>query len=96
MTTAPAIRLMPARCFSRKPPTKLAAIPNVNYRPISEVRFTVFQSFEFNNSRIFQSGSAQEYLQSLVRQGINITDLVRQLRFARRGPGQHDRVEAEL
>ncbi len=59
--------------------TKLAAIPNVNYRPVSELSFTVFQSFEFNNSRIFQSGSAQEYLQSLVRQGVNITDLVRQL-----------------
>jgi outer membrane protein insertion porin family len=59
--------------------TKLAAIPNVNFRPASELSFSFFQSFEFNNSRIFQSGSAQEYLRSLVRQGINITDLVRQL-----------------
>jgi outer membrane protein insertion porin family len=59
--------------------TKIAAIPNVNYRPISEVQFTFFQSFEFNNSRIFQAGSTQDYLQSLVFRGINITDLVRQL-----------------
>jgi outer membrane protein insertion porin family len=59
--------------------TKLAAIPNVNYRPLSELQFTFFQSFEFNNSRIFQSGSARDYLQSLLVQGINITDLVRQL-----------------
>jgi outer membrane protein insertion porin family len=59
--------------------TKLALIPNVNVRPVTEVQVTLFQSFEFNNSRIFQSGSAQEYLRSLQRQGINITDLVRQL-----------------
>jgi outer membrane protein assembly factor BamA len=59
--------------------TKLAMIPNVNYRPVSELQLTFFQSFEFNNSRIFQSGSAQEYLQSLLLQGLNITDLVRQL-----------------
>jgi outer membrane protein assembly factor BamA len=59
--------------------TKLAAIPNVNYRPVNELQFTLFQSFEFNNSRIFQSGSAQEYLRSLLFQGVNITDLVRQL-----------------
>ncbi len=59
--------------------TKIAAIPNVNYRPASEVQLTFFQSFEFNNSRIFQSGSANEYLASLLRQGRNITDLVRQL-----------------
>ncbi len=42
--------------------TKIAAIPNMNYRPVSEVQITLFQSFEFNNSRIFQSGSASEYL----------------------------------
>jgi len=59
--------------------TKIAAIPNVNYRPASDVQITLFQSFEFNNSRIFQSGSANEYLASLLRQGRNITDLVRQL-----------------
>ena len=59
--------------------TKLAAIPNVGYRPINEVQLTLFQSFEFNNSRIFQSGSALEYLQSQIAQGVNITDLVRQL-----------------
>jgi len=59
--------------------TKLALIPNVSYRPVTEVQLTFFQSLEFNNSRIFQSGSAQEYLRSLVRQGVNITDLVRQL-----------------
>jgi outer membrane protein assembly factor BamA len=59
--------------------TKIAAIPNMNYRPVSELQFTFFQSFEFNNSRIFQSGSANEYLTALLRQGVNITDLVRQL-----------------
>ena len=59
--------------------TKLALIPNVNYRPVNEVQLTFFQSFEFNNSRIFQSGSTQDYLLSLIKQGVNITDLVRQL-----------------
>lgn len=59
--------------------TKLALIPNINYRPLSQVQLTFFQSAEFNNSRIFQSGSTQEYLQSLQAQGINITDLIRQL-----------------
>jgi outer membrane protein insertion porin family len=59
--------------------TKIAAIPNVNYRPLNEVQLTFFQSFEFNNSRIFQTGSANEYLTALLRQGVNITDLVRQL-----------------
>lgn len=59
--------------------TKLAAIPNVNYRPVGEVQLTMFQSFEFNNSRIFQLGSVQEYLASLASQGVNTIDLVRQL-----------------
>jgi outer membrane protein insertion porin family len=59
--------------------TKIAAIPNVNYRPFGELQFTFFQSFEFNNSRIFQSGSANDYLAALLRRGVNITDLVRQL-----------------
>jgi outer membrane protein assembly factor BamA len=59
--------------------TKLAAIPNINYRPINEVQFTLFQSFEFNNSRIFQQGSIPEYLEALAQQGVNINDLVRQL-----------------
>lgn len=59
--------------------TKIAAIPSVNYRPVSDVQLTAFQSFEFNNSRIFQSGSANEYLVAMLRQGVNITDLVRQL-----------------
>lgn len=59
--------------------TKIAAIPSVNYRPASELQFSFFQSFEFNNSRIFQSGSANDYLRALLGQGRNITDLVRQL-----------------
>src|SRR5690606_24284479 len=59
--------------------TKIAAIPNINYRPVSEVQLSFFQSFEFNNSRIFQQGTIQEYLASLDRQGRNITDFVRQL-----------------
>lgn len=59
--------------------TKMAVIPNVNYRPLSAVQLTFFQSFEFNNSRIFRSGSTQEYLVSLLQQNVNITDLVRQL-----------------
>lgn len=59
--------------------TKAALIPNVNYRPINEVQFTLFQSFEFNNSRIFKAGSTEEYLKSLLRQNVNITNLVRQL-----------------
>jgi outer membrane protein assembly factor BamA len=59
--------------------TKLAAIPNIGFRPVPELQFTLFQSFEFNNSRIFQSGSVREYLVNQQAQGVNITDLVRQL-----------------
>jgi len=59
--------------------TKLAAIPNINYRPVNEVQITLFQSVEFNNSRIFRGGSSEEYLLSLQRHGIGTTDLQRQL-----------------
>ena len=59
--------------------TKLAAIPNANWRPISEFQITIFNSFEFNNSRIFQAGSIDAYLRSLAAQNFNTTDLVRQL-----------------
>lgn len=59
--------------------TKLAAVPNINYRPINEVQLTLFQSFEFNNSRIFQTGSIDDYIASLRAQGFNTTDIVRQL-----------------
>ena len=59
--------------------TKIAAIPNINYRPVTQIQLTFFQSFEFNNSRIFQSGTIQDYLVALQRQGRNVTDLVRQL-----------------
>lgn len=59
--------------------TKLAAVPNIGYRPVSEVQITLFNSFEFNNSRIFQTGSIDEYITGLARQGINTTDIVRQL-----------------
>ena len=60
--------------------TKLAAVPNVNWRPVNEFQITLFQSFEFNNSRIFRGGGNAEYLSSLAAQGFNITDLARQLR----------------
>ncbi len=59
--------------------TKLAAVPNVNWRPINEFQITLFQSFEFNNSRIFGGQSRDAYLTSLRDQGFNITDLARQL-----------------
>ena len=59
--------------------TKLAAVPNVNWRPVSEFQITLFQSFEFNNSRIFGAGSINDYLTSLLAQNFNITDLQRQL-----------------
>jgi outer membrane protein assembly factor BamA len=59
--------------------TKLAAIPNINYRPLAPIQFSFFQSFEFNNSRIFRAGGADEYLKAQLQQGRNITDLVRQL-----------------
>ncbi|HEY8076366.1 MAG TPA: POTRA domain-containing protein [Labilithrix sp.] len=59
--------------------TKIAAIPNINYRPILPLQFTLFQSFEFNNSRIFQGGSIDAYLKGLAAQGFNTTDLQRQL-----------------
>ncbi len=59
--------------------TKLAAVPNVNWRPINEFQISLFQSFEFNNSRIFGSQSIVEYLQSLQRQNFNTADLQRKL-----------------
>ncbi len=59
--------------------TKVAAIPSVTYRSSSEFQVSLFPSVEFNNSRIFQSGSANEYLTALLRQGLTITDIVRQL-----------------
>jgi outer membrane protein insertion porin family len=59
--------------------TKLAAIPNINWRPINEFQITLFQSFEFNNTRIFQAGTIEEYLRSVQQEGFNITDLGRQL-----------------
>jgi outer membrane protein assembly factor BamA len=59
--------------------TKLAAVPNINWRPVGEFQVTLFNSFEFNNSRIFRSGSIDAYLRSLATQGFNTTDLVRQL-----------------
>jgi outer membrane protein assembly factor BamA len=59
--------------------TKLAAIPNLNWRPINEFQVTLFNSFEFNNSRIFQAGTIDAYLRSLAQQNFNTTDLVRQL-----------------
>ena len=59
--------------------TKLAAIPNISWRPVGEFQATLFNSFEFNNSRIFQEGSIDAYLQSLVAQNRDVTNLVRQL-----------------
>ncbi len=59
--------------------TKFAAIPNVNWRPIKELQITLFQSVEFNNSRIFGAESISEYLESLRLKGVNTTDLRRQL-----------------
>lgn len=59
--------------------TKLAAIPNINWRPVNEFQITLFNSFEFNNSRIFQAGTIDAYLRTLAQQGFNTTDLVRQL-----------------
>ncbi len=59
--------------------TKVAAIPNINWRPVSQFQATLFNSFEFNNSRIFQAGTIDAYLRSLAQQGFNTTDLVRQL-----------------
>ncbi|MBX3186064.1 MAG: BamA/TamA family outer membrane protein [Labilithrix sp.] len=59
--------------------TKVAAIPNINYRPTNDFQITLFQSFEFNNVRIFQEGNITDYLLSRAQQGVNTTDLVRQL-----------------
>lgn len=59
--------------------TKLAAIPNISYHPVNEIQLTFFQSVELNNSRIFQTGSIDEYIRSLALQGINTTNIVRQL-----------------
>lgn len=57
--------------------TKIAAIPNISYRPINELQMTLFQSFEFNNTRIFQGGNSEEYIRERSRQGFNTTDLQR-------------------
>jgi outer membrane protein assembly factor BamA len=59
--------------------TKIAAIPNVNWRPVNEFQITLFNSFEFNNSRIFQAGSIDAYLSSLRSQGFDTTERARQL-----------------
>jgi outer membrane protein assembly factor BamA len=61
--------------------TKLAAIPNINYHPVTPFQVTYFQSFELNNSRIFRSSSVNEYLLSKSREtgGELPSDLVRQL-----------------
>jgi outer membrane protein assembly factor BamA len=60
--------------------TKLAAIPNINYRPVSELQLSFFQSFELNNSRIFQSGTIDAYLQSVAATNpATARDLARQL-----------------
>ena len=44
--------------------TKLAAIPNISWRPVGEFQTTLFNSFEFNNSRIFQAGTSDAYIRS--------------------------------
>ncbi|MDB4942404.1 MAG: outer membrane protein assembly factor YaeT precursor [Labilithrix sp.] len=59
--------------------TKLAAVPNVNWRPVSQIQVSLFQSLEFNNSRIFGAATINEYLTSVAAQGFNTTDLARQL-----------------
>ena len=59
--------------------TKVAAIPNANWRPVNEFQVSLFNSFEFNNSRIFQGSTRDEYLTALALQGVNITDITRQL-----------------
>jgi outer membrane protein assembly factor BamA len=59
--------------------TKVAAIPNINWRPVNEFQITLFNSFEFNNSRIFQAGSIEAYLTSIRQQGFSTTDLQRVL-----------------
>ncbi len=48
--------------------TKLAAIPNVNYRPISELSLSLFQSFELNNSRIFRQSGSEEFLRQVFQE----------------------------
>ena len=59
--------------------TKLAAIPNISWRPVGEFQVTLFNSFEFNNTRIFQGGTSEAYIRSLQLQGIPTTELQRQL-----------------
>ncbi len=59
--------------------TKIAAVPNVSWRPDNELQISLFQSFEFNNSRIFGSESINDYLRQLQQQGFSILDLQRQL-----------------
>lgn len=44
--------------------TKIAIIPNIHYKPFRDLTISLYQSFEFNNSRIFQSQNITEYLQA--------------------------------
>ncbi len=59
--------------------TKLAAIPSLNYRPAREWQFSAFQSLEYNDVFLFQSGSLLDYFTALSLQNRFNPDLVRQL-----------------
>jgi outer membrane protein assembly factor BamA len=59
--------------------TRIAAVPNISWRPVNEFQITLFQSFELNNTRIFGGQSIFDYQNSLIAQGRSITDIQRQL-----------------
>lgn len=57
--------------------TKIAAIPNISYRPINELQITLFQSVEYNNTRIFQGQTSVEYIRQQAAEGRPTTELQR-------------------
>lgn len=58
--------------------TKFSLAPGLNYRPASDLRFSIFQSFEYNNLRIFNAQNAQEYAAARELQGQPLSqDLIR-------------------
>ena len=59
--------------------TKAALIPNLTWRPIRQVQVALYQTVEYNNVRLFQGQTIQQYLQAQAVAGTFTTDLARQL-----------------
>ena len=59
--------------------TKVAVIPNINFRPAREIQISFFQSVEFNNNRIFQADNTEEYLRQRIAAGLPVAPIFNQL-----------------